>query len=322
METKSKTITTNNKLKPILVTGSHRSGTTWVGRMLTVSPALYYVHEPFNPNHPPGAGICNIRIKTWFKYITEENQQEYLRPIQDMLDGKYSLLRDLKTVRSKRTLKQVLKRAKQFKTYQTQHRTPLIKDPIALFSAPWFYKNLDCRIVIMIRHPAAFVNSMRTLGWHFDFSFFLEQPLLLRDLLPGYEDELRMEQEKLASPEHFSFIKHGAIFWNLMYHTIKNYQENYPDWHFLRHEDISSQPIDKFRRLYTSLGLNWNQEIEQTINQNCTSENSASPLFYVTKRDSQREIGKYKLSLTPSEIDQIREITQDISQHFYTDEEW
>ncbi|HFQ91935.1 MAG TPA: hypothetical protein ENK29_03550, partial [Chromatiales bacterium] len=122
METKSKTITTNNKLKPILVTGSHRSGTTWVGRMLTVSPALYYVHEPFNPSHPPGAGICNIRIKTWFKYITEENQQEYLRPIQDMLDGKYSLLRDLKTVRSKRTLKQVLKRAKQFKTYQTQHR--------------------------------------------------------------------------------------------------------------------------------------------------------------------------------------------------------
>jgi len=315
-------MTNKDKLKPILVTGPHRSGTTWVGRMLTVSPALYYVHEPFNPNHPPGYGICNIRFKTWFKYITEENQKKYLRPIQDMLDGKYSLFRDLKTVRSMRTLKKVQKRAKLLKSYQAQHRTPLIKDPIALFSAQWIYKKLDCQIVVMIRHPAAFINSLRRLGWHFDFSFFLDQPLLLRDLLPGYEDELRMEQEKLASPGYFSFVKHGAMLWKLMYQVIRYYQENYPDWQFLRHEDVSSQPITEFRRLYASLGLDWNQEIEQTIIQNCTSANSASSRFNDTNRDSQQEIRKYKLRLTASEIDQIREITQDISSHFYSDEEW
>ena len=33
---------------PILVTGAHRSGTTWVGRMLCASGEAHYVSEPFN----------------------------------------------------------------------------------------------------------------------------------------------------------------------------------------------------------------------------------------------------------------------------------
>ena len=36
--------------RPILVTGSHLSGTTWVGRMIAVSPCVAYLHEPFNLN--------------------------------------------------------------------------------------------------------------------------------------------------------------------------------------------------------------------------------------------------------------------------------
>jgi len=34
--------------KPILVTGSHRSGTTWAGRSLVLAPNTAYIHEPFN----------------------------------------------------------------------------------------------------------------------------------------------------------------------------------------------------------------------------------------------------------------------------------
>ena len=37
--------------RPILVTGAHRSGTTWVGKMLALAPGVAYVHEPFNPLH-------------------------------------------------------------------------------------------------------------------------------------------------------------------------------------------------------------------------------------------------------------------------------
>jgi hypothetical protein len=38
-------------LNDVLVTRSHRSGTTWVGLMLALSPTFEYVYEPFNVDH-------------------------------------------------------------------------------------------------------------------------------------------------------------------------------------------------------------------------------------------------------------------------------
>ncbi|MCF8233846.1 MAG: hypothetical protein K9G67_15655 [Bacteroidales bacterium] len=34
--------------KEILVTGAHRSGTTWVGHVMREAPEVHYIHEPFN----------------------------------------------------------------------------------------------------------------------------------------------------------------------------------------------------------------------------------------------------------------------------------
>ena len=39
---------------PVLVTGSPRSGSTWVGNVLALAPGAGYIHEPFNRRHPPG----------------------------------------------------------------------------------------------------------------------------------------------------------------------------------------------------------------------------------------------------------------------------
>ena len=53
--------------KPILVTGAHRSGTTWVGKMLALAPGVGYVHEPFNPRFSAG------RFDRYFTVVTREN---------------------------------------------------------------------------------------------------------------------------------------------------------------------------------------------------------------------------------------------------------
>jgi hypothetical protein len=39
---------TNSKRHPILVTGTPRSGTTWVGKIIATSPSVGYIKEPFN----------------------------------------------------------------------------------------------------------------------------------------------------------------------------------------------------------------------------------------------------------------------------------
>ena len=39
----------NKKENPILVSGSHRCGTTWVGKVINSSNTVNYLHEPLKP---------------------------------------------------------------------------------------------------------------------------------------------------------------------------------------------------------------------------------------------------------------------------------
>lgn len=61
---------------PILVTGIHRSGTTWVGKMLAAGAHTAYVSEPLNINHRPG--VFRAAVEHLYTYITNENEAEYL----------------------------------------------------------------------------------------------------------------------------------------------------------------------------------------------------------------------------------------------------
>ena len=87
--------------KPMLITGSHRSGSTWVGRMLSASPSVGYIHEPFNLDwqrkHP---GICNANFQHWFTYITKDNELIFYEPIKNTLAFHYNLIEELKSLKS------------------------------------------------------------------------------------------------------------------------------------------------------------------------------------------------------------------------------
>ena len=58
--------------QPILVTGAHRSGTTWVGKVLCASGEAAYISEPLNLWHRPG--IMGAPVAGWYTYITDENE--------------------------------------------------------------------------------------------------------------------------------------------------------------------------------------------------------------------------------------------------------
>jgi LPS sulfotransferase NodH len=62
---------TERSLVPILVTGTHRSGTTWVGKMLAADACTAYISEPLNVLHRPG--VFRPKVKYWYQYICEDN---------------------------------------------------------------------------------------------------------------------------------------------------------------------------------------------------------------------------------------------------------
>lgn len=75
-----------------------------------------------------------------------------------------------------------------------------IKNIIALISADWLYKTFNLDVVMLIRHPAAFVASFKVKQWNFDFSNFSSQLPLFKPELLKYESAVMevVENKKIS----------------------------------------------------------------------------------------------------------------------------
>lgn len=303
---------------PVLVTGAHRSGTTWVGRMLAASSEFGYISEPLSVLHRPG--VLRTPIKHWYTYICPANQDVYLPGLRDTLAFRYHALAELKSLRSRKDIGRMLRDWRIFSIGRLLNRQPLLKDPFAVFSAPWFVERLNCRIVITVRHPAAFASSLKRLKWDFDFSDLLAQPLLM-DLLPEpYKEEMKA---MLNTPQ--DIIGQASLLWRIIYQTVAQYQETYPEFILVRHEDLSLDPQTGFRQLYDQLGLSYTPAVAASIQRSSSAENPrevSKQNAHVFHLDSRANLENWKRRLQPEEIDRIRRLTQDQANHFYPDFDW
>jgi hypothetical protein len=303
--------------RPILVSGSHRSGTTWVGKMIAASPTVGYIHEPFNPLHRPG--ICTAKFPQWFFYVSEENEAPFYEPLKRTLAFRFNVGAELPAISSARHGGRMGKNWYNFTINRLRHATPLMKDPIAIFACEWLAQRFDMNVIMMIRHPAAFAISLKRLNWRHDFNGFLQQPLLMRDHLAPFADEI----EKFAQHEQ-DILDQAILLWRMMHHMILKYREAHEDWIFLRHEDISADPTQYFMYLFKQLNLDFSARVQATI-EDYTSESNPSEAqkgHVFTKRDSKSNIKSWKKKLTADEIMHIRTNVEDISSKFYTDSDW
>jgi hypothetical protein len=301
---------------PILVTGTHRSGTTWVGKMLAADAGTAYISEPLNVLHRPG--VFRPQVKNWYQYICDENENEYLSGFQELLEFDYRLWDEIRSLRSRRD---VLRMGRDFFIFYTglmRGQRILLKDPFAVFSTPWFAEKLNCKVVITVRHPAAFASSLKRLNWLFDFQHLLSQPLLMRDHLEPYREEMQAMR-----PD--DVIGQAALLWKLIYSSVHATRELHPEFIFVRHEDLSRDPIPGYRDLYQRLGLEFNRRVERTILKSSSSENPAElsrKKVHGYKVDSRANMDIWKKRLTAEEIDRIYQMTRDVSPLYYSGAEW
>ena len=300
----------NSYKKPILVTGSHRSGSSWVGKMISLASSAAYINEPFNIQHTPR--ICKAEFENWFTYICEKNESMYLNDIEDCIRFKYPLSDALKHIESPKYLAKLTKDYMQSSMYRALNKRPLLKDPIALFSAEWLAKTFNMDVIVLIRHPAAFAGSLKAAQWTHPFSHFLQQPQLMEDHLYKYRHEI----EEYSKNEKDS-IDQAILLWNLIHHMILGYRKNQPKWTFVKHEDLSENPLNEFRKIYNKLDLDFSSDVEKKIKDFSFAGNSAG-----IKRDSKSNIWSWKKRLTVDEIEKIKDRTHEIANKFYTEEDW
>lgn len=310
-----------SKPQPLLVTGAHNSGTTWVGRNLALSDAFGYIYEPFNPGWRT-PGIISPSFENYYTYITAQNERRYRSGMQSVLDFRYSLLEGLRSGRDPRFAGRLKAAARDwfyFRRCRSERRRPLLKDPIALFSAEWLVQRFEMQVIVLIRHPAAFVHSVRSKGWRQPCKSLLSQPTLVQErLLPFKEDLLRCQEGKLSLLEEASFM------WKLLYTQAAAYRERHPEWLFVRHEDLSLDPVSGFRELFAFVGVEYTPEIIQAIEFRSglaageLDDGAAMPQV----RNSRANLDLWKQALTPQEIETVQEKVAGVSERFYTEEDW
>jgi hypothetical protein len=84
---------------------------------------------------------------------------------------------------------------------------------------------------------------MRT-NWTFPFQDFLAQPELLHNCLLCYESEIHQYTAKEQG-----ILLQACLLWRIFYDVVHRLQAKYPEWIYLRQEDISRSPAESFRQL-------------------------------------------------------------------------
>ena len=301
--------------QPLLVTGAHRTGTTWVGTMLTAG-GFAYVSEPLNVLHRPG--VMAAPVRKWYTYITRENEADYLPAFQRTLALRYGLLAELTSLRSRRDFLRMGRDLSIFWRGRIFRRPALLKDPFAVFSLPWFVERLNCRVVVTVRHPAGFASSLKRLNWPFDFKDLLDQPMLMRDHLEPF----RVDMERMPADD---IIGQSALLWRMIYRVVHATVERVPSVIVLRHEDLSRDPQTGYARAFESLGLAYTAKVQETIRNSSSSENPAElsrRKVHSVKLDSRANLENWKKRLSPDEIARIRDLTEDVASLFYADVNW
>lgn len=302
--------------KHILVTGSHRSGTTWVGATIARHRRISYLHEPFNVGNPNP--FFGYKFNTWFYYVQGTDQEEKIynsfsrlfnpisSPFWRAVNGcRYNKLDALTPLRF----------SKHLMTGILSPKRILIKDPIAIMSAEWLCNKFDLQVICMIRNPLAFCGSLKKANWGFPFKQLYKQKHLVSNYLSEFEEVL-----KVYSTEPHDIIDQACQIWNIIYFVVSQYKRTHPDWFFIRHEDLVQNPIDGFKRILDYIGLSINPEIEASIEKHTSSSNpieSDSKFWGFQSINAKGSLTTWKSLLNSSEIERVISQTKNFADDFY-----
>jgi len=282
----------------------------------TPSPTLRTIWEPFNLQ--ARRGIRQAPFRYWFTYVNEENAPSFREPLARMLAWNYSSAAELPTLRSPKDAGRMSRDLWVTRSNRRAGAVPISKDPIAIFSAEWMSDTFGMDTVVLIRHPAAFAHSIVKQGWWHPFEHFTAQPSMMRDLFAARADEI----ERFARTPQ-PLLDQAILLWTLIHEHIAVMRARRSTWRFIRHEDLSRDPVAGFGELYAWLGLTWSDEVERAIVQSSSPGNpSVTEKASNRRRDSRAAITAWKGRLTSEEQAAIKARTDPVWREFYSDEDW
>lgn len=294
----------------VLITGSHRSGSTWLGRLLAAADGLHYVHEPFNivarvrwTAHPP---------PHQFLYVCADNADGWARELDQAMALRLPVAAQIVTSLRHGRARRLARMAHQARQARGLGHRPLVKDPIALFSTAWLAERFELDPVILVRNPVSFVGSLKERNWSFDFNHWADQPLLMEHLLHDYRDAILAQARQPGS-----IVDQGILQWNAMYSVVDRFRRDHPDWMVLRYEDLAAAPGQEIPQIYQRLGLTFGPDQQRRLRELTERGDGRGTAAMDLRRDSRAAMETWRDRLDPGEVDTINRGTAAVTELFY-----
>lgn len=296
--------------KRILITGSNRSGSTWVGKVIASNPTVDNIIEPLNLNRVKR--FKRFKLDHWYPKVDASSPDELKNELRDILNFylNTSYAKVFSEITSSYEGHKVIPSLKK-RWRRAGKPVKMLKDPTALFSVPWLVDEFQLKPVLLVRHPAAYVLSIKEKNWWFDFDNMLNQADFFSGDLQSLEDKVKAFKKN--ETKH-SIIENAALLWKVIYTQVTSYRNEYPDWYYVTHEDLSLHPLKEFKNLFDYLDLEFTQSVESYIIESTQSGKREESKH---KRDAAANTRKWVDALSEKEKLRIREITEEVASNFY-----
>mgnify|MGYP001026425254 CR=1 FL=1 len=305
--------------RPILVTGSHRSGSTFVGRMLAAARHTGYMHEPLNPQ----LGVRGV--DRWFPYVRAgmPHEERYRGIFQRILQGRVRWKpRTSGEPGPARRLARALFGSGDRLRYLLSTRLPgrrrlIWKDPFACLASEYLHREMGLDVVILVRHPAAFAMSLARLDWSLGFKVFRDQPLLMRDYLDPVLEGMRASQ--------MDIMEEASVLWRCIYTVVADYARRNPEMVLVRLEDISMSPVERFQGLFDGFGLGMTPRVRKRIRRLTAASNPVAAdtgEVHQMARSSRQLAYRWQDELDEESKALIRRRTEPLVSRFYPEDVW
>ncbi len=270
-----------------IVTGMHRSGTTWMGEAASLAMPDCVVHEPFNL----GSGLKGVPC--W--YPGPDRVEETSALIAQMMAGRCGFRRRRPSDGLLRgTARQILGSHYDrdlSRALRSSNPLVLLKDPFLIRLCADLAERHSAKAAILIRHPAALVHSLRRMEW------------------PVPELDGKSWPRRHEDPD-LQFAYALGCFWSAMYEEVEQQLARAPESLLLmRHEDLCLSPIEEGGALLEHLDIPVTGAARDFLSKSTsggTGEMSGRQLHNMS-RDAQALAFSWRSSLPPEQISAVTE---------------
>jgi hypothetical protein len=279
------------KQPPVVILSMPRSGSSWVGEILGLSPSSLYLREPITQTH---LKMVQEGSPSFFEFDTHCLPEGYASAAANAFSGLPLFSR------------WITKKPDQWNLSKRKNKRILIKE-VNPYLLKWFITDIKPKIIFLMRHPVAIASSFYRNGWDGKQFEFRYTHTTLKERVPEY-----------SHFTHSFWAEHGAL-QAFMIKDVLSTAKDYKDLVIAKYEDLCTNPTAEYKKLFDFAHLEWNSSIEKTILEKCSPKDINND-FFSTQRNPNYEKDKWKKEVAPDNILELKQAYLSFDPPYYKDD--